>query len=155
MFCILTPCSDPPGQQECRTRQGGTCHEWWNTNVLSHSETDLMDQINSLLKGIIGESCDLFMDTLCRNYTNSGDYSEIWGVLMQVEGLELRVHTLKYQRGHWDDLNNPTKKTFDCICLTSHILEDLLMNAMEGADVAEMYARGVLLFQNYPLNTMY
>ena len=95
------------------------------------------------------------MDTLCRNYTDSGDYSEIWGALTQVEGLESRVRTLKCQRGHWDDSNDPTKKTFDRIRLTSRILEDLLMNAMEGADVTEMYARGVLLFQNYPLNTMY
>ena len=155
MFCILTPCSDPPGQQECRPGQGGSRHEWWNANVSSHSETDSMDQIDRSLKGIIGESCYLFMDTLCRHYTDSGDYSEIWGVLTQVKGLESRVRTLKYQLGHWDDSNDPTKKTFDRICLTSCILEDLLMNAMEGADVAEMYARGVLLFQNYPLNTMY
>ena len=114
-----------------------------------------MDQIDRSLKGIIGESCHLFMDTLCRNYTDSGDYSEIWGVLTQVEGLESRVRTLKYQLGHWDDSNDLTKKTFDRIRLTSRILEDLLTNAMEGADVAEMHARGVLLFQNYPLNTMY
>jgi len=95
------------------------------------------------------------MDTLCQNYIDSGDHSEIWGVLTRVEDLESRVRTLKYKLGYWDDLNDPTKETFDRIRLTLRILEDLLMNAMEGADVAKLHARGVLLFQNYPLNTMY
>ena len=93
------------------------------------------------------------MDTLCQDYINTGDYSGIWSVLSQVENLESRICKLKWQ--HWDDSTDPTKETFNRICSTSCILEDLLMSAMEGADLAQKYLRGVLLFQNYLLDTMY
>ena len=116
-------------------------------------DVDSIVKINNSLKGINGASCRSLVDMLCRDYIDTGDYSHIWSVLSKVEGLESRVHTLKWQ--HWvDDSNDPTKEIFDCIRSTSRILEDLLMNAMEGTDVAQMYSRGILLFQNYPLDTM-
>lgn len=125
-----------------------------SADFVSRPDTDSIYTINNSLKEIIGASCRSVMDMLCQEYINTRDYSHIWSVLCKVEGLESRVRTLKWW--HWsDDSTNPTKGTFDCICSTSRILEDLLMNAMEGADVTQMYLRGILLFQNYPLDTMY
>lgn len=132
------------------------CHKQPNASAdfVSHPDAGSIDKINNSLKEIIGASCCLVMDMLCQEYINTGDYSHIWSVLCKVEGLESWVHTLKWQ--HWsDNSTDPTKGTFDRIRSTSCILEDLLMNAMEGADVAQMYSRGILLFQNYPLDTMY
>lgn len=93
------------------------------------------------------------MDTLCQEYIHSGDYLQIWSILSKVEGLESQVHKLHWQ--NWDDWDDPTKDMFDRIHLISHILEELLMNAMEGVDMTQMYMRGVLLFQNYALDAMY
>jgi len=93
------------------------------------------------------------MDALCQGFMNSGDYSKILNVLSEVQSLESRVRMLHWQ--YVDHLDNPTKGTFDQIRLLSSILEDLLMNAMEGADVTQMYTRGNLLFQQYLLDTMY
>jgi len=93
------------------------------------------------------------MDTLCRQYIKTEDYSQIWDVVTKVQSLEKRVHTLKWQ--NYDDSTNPMKETWDCIHFTEGILEDLLMRAMEGKNIAQMYSRGVLLFQNYSLDTMY
>jgi len=85
------------------------------------------------------------MDTLCRKYIETKDYTEIWDVLTKVEGLEKRACTLKWQ--HLDDSTDPTKETYDRICFTSCILEDLLMRAMEGENLAQVHLRGVLLYQ--------
>jgi len=91
------------------------------------------------------------MDTLCWKYIETKDYMEIWDVLTKVEGLEKQACTLKWQ--HFDDSTDPTKETYDHICFTSRILEDLLMRAMEGENLAQVHSRGVLLYQNYPLQT--
>jgi len=124
-----------------------------STDFVLQPDVDSIVKINNSLKGIIGASCRSLVDMLCRDYIDTGDYSHIWSVLSKVEGLESRVRTLKWQ--HWaDDSNDPTKEIFDRIRSTSRVLEDLLMNAMEGTDVAQMYSRGILLFQNYPLDTM-
>ena len=110
-------------------------------------------EIENLLKDLTGESWRSFMDALCQGFMNSGDYSQISNVLSKVQSLESRVHMLHWQ--YVDHLDDPTKGTFDQIRLLSSILEDLLLNAMEGADVAQMYTRGNLLFQQYLLDTMY
>jgi len=86
------------------------------------------------------------MDTLCQKYIETKDYTEIWDVLTKVKGLEKRARTLKWQ--HLDDSTDPTKETYDRICFTSRILEDLLMRAMEGENLAQVHLRGVLLYQN-------
>ena len=91
------------------------------------------------------------MDTLCRKYIETKDYTEIWDVLTKVEGLEKRARTLKWQ--HFDDSTDPTKETYKHIHFTSHILEDLLTRAMEGKNLAQAHSRGGLLYQNYSLQT--
>ncbi|KIM60070.1 hypothetical protein SCLCIDRAFT_26860 [Scleroderma citrinum Foug A] len=78
------------------------------------------------------------MDNLCQEYIHSGDYSQIWSILSKVEGLESRVCKLHWK--NWDNsLDDPTKENFDHIRLISRILEELLMNAMEGIDMTQMY----------------
>ena len=124
-------------------------------DVSSHSkETDSIVQIDKSLREIIGESCQSLMDTLCQEYIHSGDYSQIWNVLSKVEELEMRVCKLHWQQ-YWDDPEDPTKGMFKHIHLISRVLENFLMHAMEGVDMCEMYGRGVLLFQNYPLDAVY
>ena len=65
-----------------------------------------------------------------------------------MEGSESRVHKLHWR--NWDDTDDPTKDIFNHIHLMSHILKELLMNAMEGVDMTQMYARGVLLSKITP-----
>ena len=124
-------------------------------DVSSHSEEmDSIVQINKSLREIIGESCWSLMDTLCQEYIHSGDYSQIWNVLSKVEELETWVRKLHWQQ-YWDDPEDPTKGMFECIHSISRVLENLLTHAMEGVDMCKMYGRGVLLFQNYPLDAVY
>lgn len=120
---------------------------------MSPCDPDSIDQVNNSLKELIGGSCHSLMDTLCRQYIETEDYSQIWDVVSKVQSLEKRVRTLKWQ--NYDDSTDPTKETWDRIRFTEGILEDLLMRAMEGENIAQMYSRGVLLFQNYSLDTMY
>ncbi|KIN99448.1 hypothetical protein M404DRAFT_30495 [Pisolithus tinctorius Marx 270] len=104
--CNLRPFSDPKERQGFRPRQvGGTRLEQFHAsshpnrqfrvNSSSCSGPDSIDQINHSLKAIIGNSCHSFMDNLCQNYIDSGDYSRIWAVLSKVDGLESRVRRLK------------------------------------------------------------
>ena len=123
------------------------------TDASLHSMPDSTVEIENSLKDLTGESWRSFMDALCQGFMNSGDYSQISNVLSKVQSLESRVRTLHWQ--YVDHLDDPTKGTFDQIRLLSSILEDLLLNAMEGADVVQMYTRGNLLFQQYLLDTMY
>jgi len=121
---------------------------------LDIEEPDSIEQIDRSLKQITGKSCRLLMDTLCQEYIQSRDYSQIWSILHEVEGLETQVHTLYWQ--YWDGTSNdPTKNIIDRIQLIARILEDLLMHAMGSTDVAEMYTRGAFLFQNLPLDTIH
>jgi len=114
------------------------------TDASLRSVLDSTVKIENSLKDLTGELWQLFMDALCQDFMNSGDYSKISNVLSEVQSLESRVCMLHWQ--YVDHLDNPTKGTFDQICLLSSILEDLLMNAMEGTDVTQMYTRGNLLF---------
>ena len=124
-----------------------------STDASLHSVPDSIVQIKNSLRDLTGESWKLFMDALCQGFMNTGDYSQISNILSEVQRLESRVRMLHWQYvGHLDD---PTKGTFDQIHLLSSILEDLLINAMEGADVAQMYTRRNLLFQQYLLDNMY
>lgn len=145
---LATPVRTPP------SIEFGFLTHCSNINVSLHvAEPDSLGQIDKLLKEITGKSCCSLMDTLCQEYIHSGDYSQIWSILSKVEELESWVHKLHWQ--NWDDSDDPTKDIFDRIRLMSCILKELLMNAMEGVDVTQMYTRGVLLFQNYSLDAMY
>jgi len=121
---------------------------------LDFKEPDSIKQINKSLQQITGKLCHLLMDTLCQEYIQSGDYSEIWNILRKVEGLESRVCKLywQYRDGSSDD---PTKDIFNHIQSVARILKDLLMHAMDGTDVVKMYTRGAFLFQNSPTHTIH
>ena len=123
------------------------------TDASLDSVPDSLVKIKDSLKDLTGEPWKSFMDALCQGFVNSGDYSQISNILSEVQSLESRVRTLHWQ--YVDHSDDPTKGTFDQIRLLSSILEDLLINAMEGADVAQMYTRRNLLFQQYLLDNMY
>ena len=81
---------------------------------LDFKEPDSIKQINKSLKQITGKSCHSLMDTLCQEYIQSGDYSQIWNILHKVEGLEMQVCKLYWQ--YWDgSSDDPTKRIFDCM----------------------------------------
>jgi len=121
---------------------------------LDVEKPDSIEWINGSLKQITGKSCRSLMDALCQEYMQSGDYSQIWNILREVEGLETRVHKLYWQ--YWDgSSNDPTKNIFDRIQSVARILEDLLMHAMDGTDVAKMYMKGAFLFQNSGLDIIH
>ena len=150
-FSDLKLCSDHNEQPELK-KDIDSPHP---DDVSSHSEeTDSVARIDKSLREIIGESCRSLMDTLCQEYIHSGDYSGIWNVLSKVEELESWVCKLHWQQ-YWDDPEDPTKGIFERIQSISRVLENLLTHAMEGVDMRGMYKRGVLLFQNYPLDAVY
>ena len=124
-----------------------------STDASLDSVPDSIVKIKNSLKDLTGESWKSFMDALCQGFMNSGDYSQISNILFSVQSLESWARMLHWQ--YVDHLDDPTKGTIDQICLLSSILEDLLINAMEGADVAQMYTRRNLLFQQYLLDNMY
>ena len=143
-------CPDEPQAPMCDTNGPHP----GNPTSLDFEELDSIKQINKSLQQITGKSCHSLMDTLCQEYIQSRDYSEIWNILCKVEGLELWVRKLywQYQDGSSDD---PTKDIFNRIQSVACILEDLLMHAMDGTDVAKMYTRGAFLFQNSPTHTIH
>lgn len=121
---------------------------------LDLEEPDSIEQIDESLKQITGKSCCSLMDTLCQEYIQRGDYSQIWSILREVEGLETRLRKLYWQ--YWDGSSgDPTMNTSERIRSVARILEDLLMHAMDGTDVAKMYMRGAFLFQNSGLDTLH
>jgi len=121
---------------------------------LDIEDTDSIKQIDKSLKQITGKSCHLLVDTLCQEYIQSGDYSQIWKILCEVEGLEMWVRTLYWQ--HWDGTSDdPTKNIIDRVRSIAHVLEDLLMHAMDSTDMVKMYAKGAFLFQNSTLDTIH
>lgn len=121
---------------------------------LDAKEQDSIKQIDKLLNQITGKSCRSLMDISCQEYIQSGDYSQIWNILCEVEGLEMQVHALYWQ--YWDgSSDNPTKNILKCVWSVACILEDLLMHAMDGTDVVKMYTSSALLFQNCAMYTIH
>jgi len=151
MFSGLKLCSNLDEQQG---RMSDTRSPRPGDASLDIKDTDSIEQIDKSLKQITGKSCHLLVDTLCQEYIQSGDYSQIWKILREVEGLEMRVCTLYWQ--YWDGTSDdPTKNIIDRVRSIARVLEDLLMHAMDGTDVAKMYARGAFLFQNSSLDTIH
>ncbi|KIJ13867.1 hypothetical protein PAXINDRAFT_156294 [Paxillus involutus ATCC 200175] len=66
--------------------------------------------------------------------------------LERVEVLESRLQVLRSGSSGGDEV----KKTSERMRLVARVLEDLLLNAMEGADIGQMHSRGVLLYQSSP-----
>lgn len=81
---------------------------------------------------------------MCKGFIASGDYSSIYSTLERVEVLESRLQVLRSGSSGGDEV----KKTSERMRLVARVLEDLLLNAMEGADIGQMHSRGVLLYQS-------
>ncbi|KAF8120429.1 hypothetical protein EV363DRAFT_1156167 [Boletus edulis] len=117
------------------------------TTGFQDSESD----IESALKEIIGTSSRERLHALCEGFLSSGKYTKIYDTLTVVEGLDARMRKLAYK--NWippDMMNAPETSLSKSIRTVVKVLEDLLMNAMEGTDVKELARRGMLLYQVAP-----
>ena len=89
------------------------------------------------------------MDDLCRSFVSSGDYQDISKVLLLVEELSKRSRKLS-SRGWSHSIDTAQSTLSQTIQLVIRVLEDLLMNAMEGTDVGDLARRGLMLYQTVP-----
>ncbi|KAF8833923.1 hypothetical protein BDN67DRAFT_985699 [Paxillus ammoniavirescens] len=104
-------------------------------------------QIEQSLRDTTGGSSQTCANGLCRGFIVSGDYSSIYSAVDRVQALELHLQVLRSGPSS-GDTTTMVKEISWCICLVVRVLEDLLMNAMEGADIAQMHHRSVLLYQS-------
>ncbi|KAG6370581.1 hypothetical protein JVT61DRAFT_11378 [Boletus reticuloceps] len=112
---------------------------------------DSKSDIKSALKEVIGTSSHERLHALCEGFLSSGQYTKIYDTLTVVEGLDAHMQKLSYK--NWispDTMNAPETSLTKSIRTVVKVLEDLLMNAMEGTDVKELARRGMLLYQVAP-----
>lgn len=102
------------------------------------------------LKGIIGQSLRQHMEVLCREYISTGKYKNINDTHTTVEVLSERMR--KVMSGPRQTRDYPPTESWlsRAICTVLKVLEDLLLNAMEGEDVDKKEQRGLLLYQAVP-----
>ncbi|KAF8121449.1 hypothetical protein EV363DRAFT_1155600 [Boletus edulis] len=105
---------------------------------------DTTEQIELALQHVIGGSSRLFVDSLCDGYLKGGDYSDIYGALTTVEQLDSRLRAIQLAASRCHEEVATTQKLRTMI----RILEDLLLNAMEGNDIADLRERGFFLYQS-------
>ncbi|KAG6369152.1 hypothetical protein JVT61DRAFT_1411 [Boletus reticuloceps] len=104
-------------------------------------------QLRNALKLVIGKSLRERMVALCERFISSGNYNEIYNMLFAVELIEADIQKLPPSKGHSEDSETlPYKVT----CTIIRVLEDLLLNAMEGTKVSELEHKGLLLYQAVP-----
>ncbi|KAH0839409.1 hypothetical protein J3R83DRAFT_139 [Lanmaoa asiatica] len=113
-----------------------------------HQDTE--SNVKSDLRDIIGASSREWLNALCECFLSSGNYTEINDVLSVVEGLY--SHVQKLASKHWGPgvIEAPESALSKSIRTIIKMLEDLLLNAMEGNDVRRLASRGLLLFQVAP-----
>ncbi|KAF8131970.1 hypothetical protein EV363DRAFT_1164363 [Boletus edulis] len=107
-------------------------------------DTDTTEQIEVELQRIIGKSSRKFVNSLCDEYLKNSDYSNIYSSLTALERLEGRLRTIQWtaMQGH------EGTATAQKVRMVTWILEDLLLNAMEGNDISDLRHRGLLLYQS-------
>ncbi|KAG6377891.1 hypothetical protein JVT61DRAFT_14678 [Boletus reticuloceps] len=104
-------------------------------------------QLKDTLKVIIGGSLRERMKALYKRFLSSGNYGEIYNTLSAVEPIEKEIRSLAFAEGDGMDLESSLFKTIRTVV---KVLEDLLLNAMEGTDVSELERKGLLLYQVVP-----
>ncbi|KIK79876.1 hypothetical protein PAXRUDRAFT_28306 [Paxillus rubicundulus Ve08.2h10] len=105
-----------------------------------HSRVETPDSVMNVeasLKGIIRESSREFVESLCKEYINSGNYSNIYKAVSSMEELDKHVQAIRKLSSYSCDKH--TTGIRDCICSVNRVLEDLLLHAMEGNDIAELH----------------
>ena len=113
-----------------------------------HQDTE--SDVESDLRTFIGASLCERLNALCESFLSLGNYTEINDVLSMVEGLYSRVQKLASE--HWkpgatEALESALSKSIRTII---KMVEDLLLNTMEGNDVRKLVSQGLLLFQVAP-----
>lgn len=114
-----------------------------------------MSDIQTALKGVIGHSSSQRIQELCEAYVVSGDYNDIYKTLTAIEVLDERLRKLnlntmiRYSPASTYSLLSPSPLQKAVRAITRG-LEDLLLNAMEGADVSDLMNRRLMLYQVVP-----
>lgn len=106
-------------------------------------------RIQHELQEIIGGSSRQFAETLCNEYLKTNDYSSIYAAVTAVERLEARLRAVQpiSQRGLGIQVGQGADLT-QKMRLVTRILENLLLNAMEGNNISDLHNRGLLLYQS-------
>ena len=92
------------------------------------------------------------LGTLCDDFIASGQYKEIYDTLSIVEGLDKHMRKLTSKNWTWSSgmTQVPESTLSKTMRTVIRSLEDLLLNAMEGASVSDLMHKGLLLFQVVP-----
>ncbi|KAG6369537.1 hypothetical protein JVT61DRAFT_14286 [Boletus reticuloceps] len=122
-----------------------------DNNVLTkRRSSDSEQQLQAKLREIIGQSLRQCMEALCKEYMSTGEYRKIYDTLTAVEKLSEETRKLSSGLGYTKDylpIESPLSRT---MCTVSKVLEDLLLNAMEGEEMGEKEQKGLLLYQAAP-----
>ena len=105
-----------------------------NQQMSSDSETS----IELTFKEIIGRSSHEWTDALCQHFIALGNYQDISNTLSLVEALNKCICNMAFHR--WQESGTDIPKNFisQAIHTVVKMLEDLLLNAMEGNDLNQL-----------------
>ena len=117
------------------------------SNQLDSLSRDSESSIEATLKEVIGISSHKRMDALCQHFIASGDYQDIYHTLSLVEGLYKRVRNLASYNELLGGSDISESSISRAIRTIIKVLEDLLLNAMEGNDISKLARDGLLLYQ--------
>lgn len=87
------------------------------------------------------------MQALCKHFLASGKYTEIDNTLSAVVPIDAEMQKQAIAEGYGMDSESTLPKA---IHTTVKVLEDLLLNAMEGTDVGGLECKGLLLYRVAP-----
>lgn len=107
---------------------------------------DTTKQVELALQHTIRGLSRQFVESLCNKYLQSGDgnYSKIYNTLTTIEQLECWLRAVQSAVLQGNVGADTAQKLRVVIC----ILEDLLLNAMEGNDISDLQGHGVLFYQS-------
>ncbi|KAF8837381.1 hypothetical protein BDN67DRAFT_1013925 [Paxillus ammoniavirescens] len=108
--------------------------------------TDTVTKIEASLVEITGTSCREFVESLCKEYIRSGDHSNIYRAVSSMEELDQRVQAIRKVLAYRCD--DHTAGIQDRIRSVNRVLEDILLHAMEGNNIADLWGWGLLLYQS-------
>ncbi|KAN0094288.1 hypothetical protein V8E55_002575, partial [Tylopilus felleus] len=116
----------------------------WRLSRHSSCATVYTDSINK----IIGPSLQDFANSLCIDYISSGSYTRIYNTVEVVEKIEADIRREKVVLRMLLHSNPKLEAQASRVCQVCKILENLLCAMMEGANIPDLQARGLLLYQN-------
>ena len=107
-------------------------------------------QLQAKLKEIISPSLRQRMGVLCKEYISTGEYKTIYDTLTAVEKVSKETRKLTSGCGYTKHYLPTQSPLSQAMHTALRVLEDLLLNVMEGEDVSEKERRGLLLYQAVP-----